>query len=221
MEAASTPPCPPPPCSAVRGRLLRSVVRQRRHSLAQALPRKRSCCSVTCDPCRSTETWSFGLGRSLAAEAVSVGVLMILYGQRSRRSPAVRQHLRSLPASFYLAVLRLRRRLLGADRQPAVDPRPVDSPRCSGFEQHYDSRCLQAHLHRRFQRLRAGAGAARPRWQPCPAVQWTRSLLLRRSIVPALLHDLSADNNSDPEAASPTGALLVPVPVELNLSNQA
>jgi hypothetical protein len=41
------------------------------------------------------------------------------------------------------------------------------------------------------------------------------------AMVPALLDDLSADNDSDPEAASPTGALLVPVPVELNLSNQA
>jgi putative oxidoreductase len=40
-------------------------------------------------------------------------------------------------------------------------------------------------------------------------------------IVSSLLDDLSADNDSDPEAASCTGAVLVPVPVELNLSNQA
>jgi putative oxidoreductase len=40
-------------------------------------------------------------------------------------------------------------------------------------------------------------------------------------IFPALLDDLSADNDSDPEAASLTGALLVPVPVERNFSNQA
>ena len=41
------------------------------------------------------------------------------------------------------------------------------------------------------------------------------------AMVPALLDDLSVDKHSDPEVASPTGALLVPVPVELNLSNQA
>jgi putative oxidoreductase len=40
-------------------------------------------------------------------------------------------------------------------------------------------------------------------------------------IVPALLDDLSAENDSDPVAASPTDAQLVPVSVELNLSNQA
>jgi len=40
-------------------------------------------------------------------------------------------------------------------------------------------------------------------------------------IVPALLDGLNADNDSDLEAASPAGALLVPVPVELNRSNQA
>ena len=40
-------------------------------------------------------------------------------------------------------------------------------------------------------------------------------------IVPALLDDLSADNDSDPEAASSADALLVPVPVERNFSNQA
>ena len=41
------------------------------------------------------------------------------------------------------------------------------------------------------------------------------------AMVPELLNDLSADNDSDPQAASPTRALVVPVPVELNLSNQA
>jgi putative oxidoreductase len=41
------------------------------------------------------------------------------------------------------------------------------------------------------------------------------------AMVPALLDDLSADNDSDPVAASPTDALLVPVPVERNFSNQA
>jgi putative oxidoreductase len=41
------------------------------------------------------------------------------------------------------------------------------------------------------------------------------------AMVPALLDDLSADNESDPVAASPTDALLVPVPVERNFSNQA
>jgi len=40
-------------------------------------------------------------------------------------------------------------------------------------------------------------------------------------IVPALLDDLGADNDSDPEAASPTDAQLVPVSVERNFSNQA
>ncbi|MCX5960827.1 MAG: DoxX family protein [Cyanobacteria bacterium] len=40
-------------------------------------------------------------------------------------------------------------------------------------------------------------------------------------IVPALLDDLSADNDSDPVAASSTDALLVPVFVERNFSNQA
>jgi putative oxidoreductase len=40
-------------------------------------------------------------------------------------------------------------------------------------------------------------------------------------IVPALLDGLNAYNDSDLEAASPAGALLVPVPVELNRSNQA
>jgi putative oxidoreductase len=40
-------------------------------------------------------------------------------------------------------------------------------------------------------------------------------------IVPALLDDLSADNDSDPVAAAPTDALLVPVSVEMNFSNQA
>jgi len=39
-------------------------------------------------------------------------------------------------------------------------------------------------------------------------------------IVPALLDGLNADNDSDLEAVSPAGALLVPVPVELNRSNQ-
>jgi putative oxidoreductase len=38
-------------------------------------------------------------------------------------------------------------------------------------------------------------------------------------IVPALLDDLSADNDLDPVAASPTDAQLVPVSVEPNLSN--
>jgi putative oxidoreductase len=41
------------------------------------------------------------------------------------------------------------------------------------------------------------------------------------AMVPALLDDLSADNDSDPGAASPTDALLVPVSVERNFSNQA
>ena len=41
------------------------------------------------------------------------------------------------------------------------------------------------------------------------------------AMVPALLDDLSADHDSDPEAASPAGALLVSVPVELNRSNKA
>ena len=41
------------------------------------------------------------------------------------------------------------------------------------------------------------------------------------AMVPALLDDLSADNDSDPVAASPTDALLVPVSVERNFSNQA
>ncbi len=40
-------------------------------------------------------------------------------------------------------------------------------------------------------------------------------------IVPALLDDLSADNDSNPEAASSADALLVPVLVERNFSNQA
>jgi putative oxidoreductase len=40
-------------------------------------------------------------------------------------------------------------------------------------------------------------------------------------IVPALLDDLSAENDSDPVAAAPTDALLVPVSVEMNFSNQA
>ena len=40
-------------------------------------------------------------------------------------------------------------------------------------------------------------------------------------IFPALLDDLSADNDSDPVAASSADALLVPVPVERNFSNQA
>jgi len=40
-------------------------------------------------------------------------------------------------------------------------------------------------------------------------------------MVSALLDDLSADNDSDPVASSPTDALLVPVSVERNFSNQA
>jgi uncharacterized membrane protein YphA (DoxX/SURF4 family) len=40
-------------------------------------------------------------------------------------------------------------------------------------------------------------------------------------IVPALLDDLSADNDSNPEAASPADALQLPVLVERNFSNQA
>ena len=40
-------------------------------------------------------------------------------------------------------------------------------------------------------------------------------------IVPALLDDLSADIASDSEAASSADALLVPVLVERNFSNQA
>jgi putative oxidoreductase len=40
-------------------------------------------------------------------------------------------------------------------------------------------------------------------------------------IVPALLDDLSADNDLDPGAASPTDVQLVPVSVEMNFSNQA
>ena len=40
-------------------------------------------------------------------------------------------------------------------------------------------------------------------------------------IVPALLADLSADVDKDSEPASSAGAVLVPVPVERNFSNQA
>jgi len=40
-------------------------------------------------------------------------------------------------------------------------------------------------------------------------------------MVPALLEDLSADGDAGAESASPAGAVLVPVPVELNRANQA
>jgi putative oxidoreductase len=40
-------------------------------------------------------------------------------------------------------------------------------------------------------------------------------------MVPALLADLGASIDSDAESASPAGAVLVPVPVERNFSNQA
>jgi putative oxidoreductase len=40
-------------------------------------------------------------------------------------------------------------------------------------------------------------------------------------MVPSLLADLGAAVDADSESASPTGAVLVPVPVELNFSNQA
>jgi hypothetical protein len=40
-------------------------------------------------------------------------------------------------------------------------------------------------------------------------------------MVPALLADPNAAAELDAEPASPTGAVLVPVPVELNFSNQA
>jgi putative oxidoreductase len=40
-------------------------------------------------------------------------------------------------------------------------------------------------------------------------------------MVPSLLADLGAAIDADSESASPTGAVLVPVPVELNFSNQA